>query len=93
MIEFKSGEDCSRLANVRLNLFTANGDVYTESAERMEGTNKYTVVTSGVIPVNVGVEYLCCQRKIQLLRKVSLSMIGQKGRSPREFPVLWRFNE
>lgn len=59
VIEFKSGEDCSRLANVRLNLFTANGDVYTESAERMEGTNKYTVVTSGVIPVNVGVEYLC----------------------------------
>lgn len=59
VIEFESGEDCSRLANVRLNLFTANGDVYTESAERMEGTNKYTVVTSGVIPVNVGVEYLC----------------------------------
>lgn len=59
VIEFESEEDCSRLANVRLNLFTANGDVYTESAERMEGTNKYTVVTSGVIPVNVGVEYLC----------------------------------
>lgn len=59
VIEFESGEDCSRLANVRLNLFTANGDVYTESAERMEDTNKYTVVTSGVIPVNVGVEYLC----------------------------------
>ena len=59
VIEFESGKDCSRLANVRLNLFTANGDVYTESAEWMEGTNKYTVVTSGVIPVNVGVEYLC----------------------------------
>lgn len=59
VITFDEGKDYSRLANVRLNLFAANGDVYTESAEQIGNTNEYTVVTSGVIPVNVGVEYLC----------------------------------
>lgn len=59
VITFDKGKDYSRLANVRLNLFAANGDVYTESAEQIGNTNEYTVVTSGVIPVNVGVEYLC----------------------------------
>lgn len=51
--------DCDRLTNVRLNLFTQSGDVYTESAQRIEGTNQYTAVVSDIIPVNVGVEYLC----------------------------------
>lgn len=59
VIEFESEEDCSRLANVRLNLFTQSGQVYTEPAQRMGDTNQYTAQVSGIVPVNVGVEYLC----------------------------------
>ena len=59
VVEFDDGKDYSRLANVRLNLFTISGDVYTVPAEQMGNTNRFTAVASGVIPVNVGVEYVC----------------------------------
>lgn len=59
VVEFDGGKDYSRLANVRLNLFTISGDVYTVPAEQMGNTNRFTAVASGVIPVNVGVEYVC----------------------------------
>lgn len=61
VIEFDNsdGKDCDRLANVRLNLFTQSGQVYTEPAQRMGDTNQYTAQVSGIVPVNVGVEYLC----------------------------------
>ena len=63
VVEFDDGKDYSRLANVRLNLFTISGDVYTVPAEQMGNTNRFTAVASGVIPVNVGVEYVCLPAK------------------------------
>ena len=60
---FDDRKDYSRLANVRLNLFTISGDVYTVPAEQMGNTNRFTAVASGVIPVNVGVEYVCLPAK------------------------------
>lgn len=63
VVEFDDGKDYSRLANVRLNLFTISGDVYTVPAEQMDNTNRFTAVASGVIPVNVGVEYVCLPAK------------------------------
>ena len=59
VVEFDDGKDYSRLANVQLNLFTISGDVYTVPAEQMGNTNRFTAVASGIIPVNVGVEYVC----------------------------------
>lgn len=63
VVEFDGDKDYSRLANVRLNLFTISGDVYTVPAEQMGNTNRFTAVASGVIPVNVGVEYVCLPAK------------------------------
>lgn len=63
VVEFDDDKDYSRLANVRLNLFTISGDVYTVPAEQMGNTNRFTAVASGVIPVNVGVEYVCLPAK------------------------------
>ena len=63
VVEFDGDKDYSRLANVRLNLFTISGDVYTVPAEQMDNTNRFTAVASGVIPVNVGVEYVCLPAK------------------------------
>ena len=63
VVEFDDSKDYSRLANVRLNLFTISGDVYTVPAEQMGNTNRFTAVASGVIPVNVGVEYVCLPAK------------------------------
>lgn len=56
VIEFAGETD--RLGNVRLNVFTADGEMYSyDAAENDNGV--YVVAESGIVPVNVGVTYTC----------------------------------
>lgn len=55
-IEFDEG--AAKLSNVRLNVFTEDGEVYTYDTVEV-GNGVYTAAVSGIVPVNVGVEYAC----------------------------------
>lgn len=55
-IEFDDGG--AKLSNVRLDVFTEDGEVYTYDTVEVED-GVYTASASGIVPVNVGVEYAC----------------------------------
>ncbi len=56
VIEFEEGTDLSRVSNVKLNVFTEDGQVYTFDTTP-DGSGKYLASVSEIVPVNVGVEY------------------------------------
>lgn len=55
-IEFDEG--AAEISNVRLNVFTEDGEVYAYGTVETE-KDVYTAAVSGIVPVNVGVEYTC----------------------------------
>ena len=57
-IEFAQSEDVSRLENVRLNVFTRDGGVYSYETTKIE-PGVYAAAASNIVPVNVGVSYTC----------------------------------
>ena len=56
-IEFTEKTD--RVSDVKLNVFTEDGGVYSYDTTYDPDTGLYMASVSGVVPVNVGVEYLC----------------------------------
>lgn len=57
VIEFTENTD--RISDVKLNVFAEDGGVYTYDTTYDPQTGRYLADVSGVVPVNVGVEYLC----------------------------------
>ena len=61
-IEF-AGSDTARLENVRLNVFTRDGEMYSyETTKTADGV--YAAAVSGIVPVNVGVSYACKPQEV-----------------------------
>lgn len=57
-IEFAKNEAVDRLENVRLNVFTRGGGMYSYEATKIK-PGVYAAAASNIVPVNVGVSYTC----------------------------------
>ncbi len=58
-IEFEDVNEINRVQSVYLNVFAEDGEVYTLDTVYDSAAKRYTASVSGIVPVNVGVEYIC----------------------------------